>query len=456
MAVGISVRESIMVKPAVETPRRSLWISNLDMVSSNAHTPTVYFYRPENGGAVDNGNFFDPIELKEALSKALVPFYPLAGRLQRNNEDKNGRVEIDCNADGVLFVFADSSYCIDDFGDFLPTPEFGSMLIPDVDYSAGISSYALLVVQITYLKCGGVVLGIGFEHCVADGFSALHFINAWSDMARGLDLAIPPNLDRTLLRAREPPQPLLHHNHHVEYQPAPLPTTEATAGADPDYETATATTVSIFKFTKEHINILKAKSSNDDGNSSMKYTSYEVFAAHVWRCACKARELADDQETQFHIAANGRSRLQSPIPPGYFGNVIFCGAPTAFAGDIISKPIGYAASCIHNTLVRMDDDYLRSALDYLELQQSHRHLSDFARGAHYWKCPNLGITSWVTLPIYDADFRWGRPIFVGRGKILHEGKAYTIPKAGNDGSFSLAINCSAQHMKSFSKLIYEI
>ncbi|KAM5582381.1 shikimate O-hydroxycinnamoyltransferase [Rosa sericea] len=455
MAVNVSVRESTVLKPAVETPRQSLWMSNLDMISPNAHTPTVYIYKPKDGA----DSFFDPRVLKDALSKVLVSFYPLAGRLRQNNEDKNARIEINCNAEGVLFVVADSSSCADDFADFKTTLELGRWLIPEVDYSAGKSSFPLFVVQVTYLKCGGVALGIGFEHSAADGFGALHFVKAWSDMARGIDLAIPPTLDRTLLRARDPPQPLLDHNHHGEYHPTPS-VTKAAAASDPDHETAT---VSVFKFTREQINILKAKSLTtkkdddvDNGNSFVKYTSYEVFAAHVWRSACKARELADDQETQFHITANGRSRLQPPLPPGYFGNVIFSCAPTALAGDLISEPMSYAASCIHKALVRMDDEYLRSALDYLELQQSHHHLSSFARGAHYYRSPNLGITSWVTLPIYDADFGWGRPVFMGRGGLSHEGKAYMVPSASDDGSFSLGISLQSRHMKSFAKLIYDI
>ncbi|KAJ0458741.1 Shikimate O-hydroxycinnamoyltransferase [Helianthus debilis subsp. tardiflorus] len=49
----------------------------------------------------------------------------------------------------------------------------------------------------------------------------------------------------------------------------------------------------------------------------------------------------------------------------------------------------------------MDNDYLRSTLDYLELQPD---LKVLVRGAHMFKCPNLGITSWARLPIHDADF----------------------------------------------------
>ncbi|KAL0397157.1 UNVERIFIED_CONTAM: Shikimate O-hydroxycinnamoyltransferase [Sesamum calycinum] len=135
----INVKDSTLVRPAAATPMVSLWNSNVDLVVPNFHTPSVYFYRPT---AADN--FFDAGVLKAALGRALVPFYPMAGRLKR---DEDGRVEIDCNAEGVLFVEAESDGVVDDYGDFAPTLEL-RRLIPAVDYSQGISTYPLLVLQV--------------------------------------------------------------------------------------------------------------------------------------------------------------------------------------------------------------------------------------------------------------------------------------------------------------------
>ena len=139
--IKIDIKRSTVVKPAAETPRRAIWNSSLDLVVSNMHTPSVYFYRPP---AIAAGKFFDAGVLKEALAKVLVEFYPLAGRLSR---DATGRIEINCNAEGVLFVEAETSAAVDDFGDFAPTPEL-KRLIPAVDVSGGISSYPLAVFQV--------------------------------------------------------------------------------------------------------------------------------------------------------------------------------------------------------------------------------------------------------------------------------------------------------------------
>ena len=136
----ITVIETSTVIPADETPKIKLWNSNLDLVSPYIHTPSVHFY--QHSGAA---NFFDTKMMKESLSKALVPFYPLGGRLSK---DVDGRIEIDCQGQGVLFVEAESDGVIDGLSDFAPILELRK-LVPAVDYSLGIESFPLLVLQVT-------------------------------------------------------------------------------------------------------------------------------------------------------------------------------------------------------------------------------------------------------------------------------------------------------------------
>lgn len=129
-----------MVYPAEETQKHRLWSSNLELLMTLHHVPTVYFFRP-NGSS----NFFNAQVLMEALSKVLVPFYPMAGRLAR---DEKGRVEINCNAEGALFVEAETDVVIDDLiGDTIRSSELWR-LVPTVDYAADISSYPLTLLQV--------------------------------------------------------------------------------------------------------------------------------------------------------------------------------------------------------------------------------------------------------------------------------------------------------------------
>lgn len=425
----INVKETAMVKPSRPTPTERLWNSNLDMLVARIHILTVYFFvKP-----IECSNFFDTGILKRALGDVLVTFYPMAGRLAK--DDDKGRVEINCNGEGVLFVEAETDSTLHDLGDFTPSLEL-RRLVPTVDYSGGISSYPLVIFQVTRFKCGGVALGTGVQHNLSDGVSSLHFINSWSDIARGLSIAIPPFIDRTLLRAREPPTPVFEH---IEYHPPPTLKNQG-VGSSPR-----VSSTAILKFTPQHLSQLKTKS-KDEGST------YEILAAHIWRCICKARGLNDDQPTKLYIATDGRSRLNPPLPPGYLGNVVFTATPIAQAGDLQSEPLANSAKRIHRELTKMDSDYLKSALDYLECQPD---LSALTRGPSYFASPNLNINSWVRLPIHDSDFGWGRPIHMGPACILYEGTVYILPSPTKDRTLSLAVCLDADHLPIFQKCLYE-
>ncbi|XP_021735737.1 anthranilate N-benzoyltransferase protein 1-like [Chenopodium quinoa] len=220
MDSSIKVKKSTMVRPAKETPKGSLWLSKLDIIirPPNSHTNVIHFYSPHK----TSSKIFDVNIFEEALSKSLVSFYPMAGRLKFNNE--NERYEIDCNAKGVLFIEAESTKALADFGDYLRLDsQLRKVVFPKCDYSRGLSSFPLLLVQLTRFKCSSVCLGYAPHHHVADGSSNFHFLNSWARLARGLDLNVYPVHDRaTYLAPRNPPQVMFRH---LEYEPSLPPFT---------------------------------------------------------------------------------------------------------------------------------------------------------------------------------------------------------------------------------------
>jgi shikimate O-hydroxycinnamoyltransferase len=144
MAFHVQVLESSFVVPWEPTPRKGLWLSSLDTVQANkGHTPTIYLYSPKDVATA--ADFFDVARLKEAMAKALVAFYPLAGRLSVNDDD--GRVEIDCNDEGALFVVARADdLTLDDVKEFKPSPELRRLFIPHIEPSS-----IILAIQVHYL-----------------------------------------------------------------------------------------------------------------------------------------------------------------------------------------------------------------------------------------------------------------------------------------------------------------
>ncbi|GLT43609.1 hypothetical protein SLA2020_175480 [Shorea laevis] len=422
----ITIKRTSSIRPARDTPAKRLWMSRLDLrTMPRNHVPALFFYKP-NGSP----DFFQAQVLKEALSNVLVPFYPMAGRLGR---DESGRIEIICNAEGVLFIEAEADGVLDDLRDFAPSPQL-QQLVPKVDYWGDISSYPLLLIQVTTFKCGGISLGLCSHHSLADGSSGFHFINSWSEMARGHSLSILPFIDRTILQSLMLPAPTFHH---IEFDPPPSINTPISS----------LRSSSLFKITKDQLNNLRAKS-NKSGDTT-RYSSYSILAAHIWRCVSKARGLSDDQPTKLFFPVDGRTRLRPPLPPGYFGNAIFIASTVALSGDLLSEPFSNTVERIHKAIKQFDDAYLKSALTYMEKVPS-KHMA--SPGENNLRCPNLFIISWWRLPIHDADFGWGRPIFMGRATI-GEGMSYILPSPTDDGSVTLMIGLETSHMKLFQKLI---
>ncbi|XP_038975450.1 putrescine hydroxycinnamoyltransferase 1-like [Phoenix dactylifera] len=423
----VEVVESGFVVPGEETPKQEIWLSNLDLWFGRHHTATVYVYRP-NG----DPNFFSVEGLKAALGKALVSFYPMAGRLVVN---RDGRLEIQCTGEGVLFVVARSNLTLLDFEDFTPSMDVRPLLVPPVESAE--PPCILIMFQVTFLKCGGVCLGVNLHHSAADGLGALHFINTWSDIARGVGLTAPPFLDRTLLRPRCPPTVLFDH---VEYlcQPSDDPSKAVVPLADPV----------LLKISRDQLDSLKnRRTGNRPGLST-----FRALAAHVWRCACKARELPSVRETRLYISADARNHLKPPLPLTFLGNAAFRTSVVATVGEVLSDPLEHLTEKIHDATVRSNDEFVRSVIDLLESANMTRML----RAAWALLGTNLYVVSWLGMPIYGADFGWGKPAFMGLARRRSpSGLVHIMRSAGDDGGISVVASLEAENMPRFKKLFYE-
>lgn len=283
------------------------------------------------------------------------------------------------------------------------------------------------------------------HHTLTDAISIFFFINAWAEMTRGVPISFSPFIDwnREILEAGIPTSPKFHH---IEYDSPPTQNIEFQSNPKP-------ASSAILNLSVDQINTLKAKSREDQGlRPPIKLTTFEILAAHVWRCLCKARGLSNDQVSRLLIPMNGRSRLNPPLQTGYIGNVIFTGTSIASSGDIISESLNYTAERIHKALKQMDNEYLKSALAYLKQLPDPTVLK---RGSHIFKCPNLNISNLFHMPIYDANFGWGRPLFF-RPVTVSDGITHILPSPMKDGSLYLVTNLETQHIQAFKNLFYEI
>lgn len=322
----IVFKNTYTVVPAEPTWTGRFPLAEWDQVGTITHVPTVYFYDkpPESWNVVET--------LKNSLSRVLVHFYPMAGRLRWL---PRGRFELDCNAAGVTFTEAESEAVLTDFNDYSPTPEF-EKLMPQVNYKNPIETIPLVLAQLTKFKCGGLSLGVNISHAVVDGQSALHFLSEWGRIARGEPIETVPFLDRKILWAGEPLPPFASPPRfdHKEFETPPFLIGET----DNVEERKKKTTVAMLKLSKSQLEKLRSRvNTSEYADPARGFTRYETVTGHVWRCACKARGHSPEQPTALGICIDTRNRVQPPLPRGYFGNATLDVVAASTSGTFLSN-----------------------------------------------------------------------------------------------------------------------
>ncbi|XP_059427739.1 hydroxycinnamoyl-CoA:piscidic acid hydroxycinnamoyltransferase-like [Corylus avellana] len=446
----ITFKSTCMIVPSEPTPNGLLLLSECDQVMQWTHAPLIFIYKPNN-------NTIKPFSIetmKNSLGRALVHYYPLAGRL---HWIQGGRLQLHCNAMGAQLTEVYSESNLDEFGDFTPNGII-QHLFPRVDYSStSIEEQPLLLVQLTRFPCGGLCVGIAISHIVVDGRATLNFTNAWAKLARGEDLGCDemPFHDRTMLRSHEV-LPVWPRFEHISFTKPPLLIGCSDTKAEQEKETSAV----LLKVTKEQIEILQKKA-NQNMVLARPYSRYEAVAGHIWRCACKARANDDCQPTRVSLATDGRNRFKPPLPQGYFGNVIFTAVTSpCLCADLLSKPLSYAAGKLREAIERVTDEYITSALDYITSQKDvaplrkNFHIRGYTE-APFLGNPNVNIGSWISLPLYSVDFGWGKPVYVGPGILHSDGKIFVMPGPEEEGSLIIALCLQTQCMDSFKKFFYE-
>ncbi|KAJ7544791.1 hypothetical protein O6H91_09G093400 [Diphasiastrum complanatum] len=375
----------------------------------------VFFFQSEQ---VNNAS--DPVVvLRNALAQILVHYYPLAGRIELTPD---GKFQVISNGEGAVFVEAEADANISNVlaeKDLDTDMEFGhKFLHSSVGESKSILDQPLLAIQVTKFRCGGFCVGTSINHCMCDGAAFSEFLISLGEIARGMSISIPPALDRTLLKARDPLQIEFPFSEFTEVGQRNSPTThDPSADIVKDPLTIDSSLFEITEIDRRNWSTTHDLSVNDmiysflcfdsktidllkkqvlDQGVLTTCTSFEVVGAFIWRIRTKALCVASSQLTKFEFRVDARSHFRPPLPKGYHGNAAVGVCAIASAGELTGRELSYAVGLIQEAKAMINDKYLRSTIDYLEQKRPLQS-----------RTSTLLITSWYKIPFHKADYGWG-------------------------------------------------
>nr|XP_017224249.1 PREDICTED: benzyl alcohol O-benzoyltransferase-like [Daucus carota subsp. sativus] len=422
----VTRRAPELIPPAKPTPFEYKLLSDIDDQGSlRFRVPVIYFYRKRN-------DKMDPVEvIREAISKTLVFYYPLAGRVREGAGRKLG---VECTGEGVMFIEADAEVTIEELGGDAIQPPFPCFeeLLFDVPGYSGVLDCPILLFQVTRLKCGGFIIAVRLNHTVSDAGGIAQFMNAVGEIARGADSpSVPPVWQREILNARDPPRVTCTHHEYDDV---------------PDRK---GTLISVgnmvhrsFFFGPAEILVLRLLVPSH----LIKCSTSELLTACLWRCRTRALQFDPEEEVRLLYNINARGKFNPPLPKGYYGNAFAFPAAVTTARKLCQNPIGYALELVKKIKKDFSEEYMRSVADLMVLKG--RPPSTAVRIFHVSDVTRSGLG--------DADFGWGRPVYAGaaRGGVGNRPVAATFyvsckNKKGENG-IAVTVSLQASVMEKFA------
>ncbi|XP_048563724.1 acyl transferase 5-like [Triticum urartu] len=362
-----------LVPPAGPTPGGVLPLSSIDKTAAvRVSVDFIQVFPPSS----DRGGDDQVATMRQGFARALVPYYPVAGRIA---EPSPGDLVVDCTGEGVWFVEATASCSLADVNGLerpllIPKAE----LIPRPPPEEKLEDL-ILMAQVTKFTCGGFAVGICFSHLVFDGQGAAQFLQAAGELARGFPApSVAPVWDRETIP--DPPK---------------LP-----RGPPPSF-TAFSFVTQVVEISPESILRIKDEFKAATGETC---STFDAVTAAVFKCRALAVELADAAEVRLGFAASTRHLLQGVLPSvdGYYGNCVYPVGITRSSKTIREAPLPEVVGV------------MREAKEALKVRFTD-WMHGGAKDDHYNVPLDYGtvtVSDWSRVGFNEVDYGFGEPGYV--------------------------------------------
>ncbi|KAH0678474.1 hypothetical protein KY284_019559 [Solanum tuberosum] len=410
----ISTISKKIIKPSSPTPSIQRWhhLSLIDQVVDNLYMPFVFFYSNHQVAKIPKHQLSE--FLTNSLSKTLTSYYPWAGSLKHN-------ATIECDDHGAEFFEVEINSSMDEV---IHNPDLTFPQGLSWGYLSSSTSGALIVVQLSHFKCGGIALSLCMSHKVGDACSTYYFLRDWARLTRDPKLTLSP--------------PYFVQDSLMPSVPFDVPLFSPVI--EPKKERCIQKR---FVFSESKINALKALVVAE--SCVQNPTRNEVVSALLYKCAASS-STTNLGRSQLVQTSNLRS--QAPLPPTSIGNI----------ATIFSTPI-YENYEHDLKLPKLVTDIRKSKHDMStrnNLQENEYitvMLEAYRTGKlpfHQRNCDVYTITSILAFEFEKIDFGFGKPTRASQesGSFSNLFILMNTPD-DHDRGVEAFVNLNEQHMSGF-------
>jgi hypothetical protein len=245
---------------------------------------------------------------------------------------------------------------------------------------------------VTRLKCGAFIFALRLNHTMSDAASLVQFLMAMAEMAHGARApSIQPVWQRHLLNARDPPRVTCTHREYDEVTDTKGTILPLNDIAHNSFFFGPNEVFALRRFLPRHLS---------------QCSTFEVLTACLWRCHTIALQHDRDEEVRLLCLVNARSKLNPPLPTGYYGNGFVYPAAVTTSEKLCENPLSYALELVKKAKNEVTEEYMRSVADMLVI-----------RGRPHFTAVRSFIVSDVTRARFrEVDLGWGKATYGGPAK----------------------------------------
>ncbi|KAL9261448.1 ECERIFERUM 26-like protein [Drosera capensis] len=174
--------------------------TNMDLAMKLHYIRVVYFFRSQE---LIKG--LTPPMLKESIFTWLGYYYETCGRFRRSEETR--RPYIKCNDCGMSLIEAKSEKTVDEWI-AMKDSSAHRVLVPDQVIGPELTFSPTTLMQMTFLGCGGIAIGLSWAHVLGDAFSLAQYMNAWAGLMLNIRPIHRPDLSKCQPRSDKFPSPI--------------------------------------------------------------------------------------------------------------------------------------------------------------------------------------------------------------------------------------------------------